>query len=178
MTTKTTKKLAALLGLALKGEGYDVPHSVLLRGLAAVAGQTDWQVMSVPENSTAAPQQTMTLTSDDPAYVQKLPEAEDASRSQTSPPIIRLADIFLSVSQLRELEARDDVRVIVEVELNDLLLLGSNPGEFLDALSETITGHYEGFENPTYKVVAIPNPSEGAIALEVSGNIVWGMIRT
>lgn len=97
---------------------------------------------------------------------------------QADCPIIRVGDPPLSASVLKELEAKDDIRAIVEIEGSELLDENFNLEAFLDHVSERITGSLCGLSDITYKVVHLPNPTPEMVAFEVrAAELNWETIE-
>ena len=90
-------------------------------------------------------------------------------------PIVRLGDKPLDRAALEALEARfeDQVIAIVELEL-DTLIEGSFE-DFLDALSERLSGTL-ALVDFSYDVVSIANPTDLAVAFRVTGRIDWDIL--
>jgi hypothetical protein len=128
MSEQEFKKIARGLAHALKAKKYDVPHSVLLHAIAAMAGETDWHVLKAHAQSPAQPTEAL-----------------------HGVPVIRLGEQSLSLNTLRRLSGSGDIRAIVEVELNSLLDFDLDA--FLDELSERMTGSAVGLSDISYQVV-------------------------
>jgi hypothetical protein len=75
------KKLAGSIGRVLSAKGYDVPHSVLLHGLAAAAGYTNWHVLAAVK--TAGVSGMSVLTAADLAYLRALVGAEETLQEES-----------------------------------------------------------------------------------------------
>jgi hypothetical protein len=145
MKDQELKKLAKGLGRALKLKKYVVPHSVLLHAVAAIAGETNWHVVTANAKPTEVPE----------------------TKTSSNIPVLKLGDPALSTNALMRMEAAEDIRAIVEMELNTLLE-GDFEG-FLDELSERITGSIAGLSDISYRVV---HPTaEGDLALSVYQNL-------
>lgn len=90
-------------------------------------------------------------------------------------PIVRAHQGPLKVEELRDLEAKDDIRAVVEVDFN--YLLDANLDSFLDFVSERITGSEAGLEDVGYRAVNLSETTDGCVAVEVTaGAITWETI--
>ena len=89
-------------------------------------------------------------------------------------PVVRLGDKPLDRAALEALEVRfeDQVIAIVELEL-DTLIEGSFE-DFLDALSERLTGTM-ALVDFSYDVVSIASPADLSVAFKVTGRIDWSI---
>jgi hypothetical protein len=147
MKDQELRKIARGLGRALKAKQHEVPHSVLLHAVAALAGSTDWHVLTAGV---------------------KAPKEKKAAISAV--PYIEQGAAPLSIETLKRLEAQDDIRAIVEIELNTII--DGDLEVFLDLLSERMTGSACGLTDLSYRVVHSGSSQMSAdLALQVHQNL-------
>jgi hypothetical protein len=147
MKDQELRKLARGLGRALKAKQHAVPHSVLLHAMAAIIGSTDWHVLTAGAKA-----------------------SKPKKAAVPAVPYIELGSAPLSIETLKRLEAQDDIRAIVEIELNDII--DGDLEVFLDSLSERITGSECGLGDLSYRVVhSGSSNTAAALALQVHQNL-------
>ena len=186
---------ARILSRELAKRGIELQHTHALELLAKVLGHNNAHVMRAKTRGHKRKSKeeasvrrdvldfldTVALGNTDPD-----PLAQTASALlkriqeglQADCPIIRVGDPPLSASVLKELEAKDDIRAIVEIEGSELLDENFNLEAFLDHVSERITGSLCGLSDITYKVVHLPNPTPEMVAFEVrAAELNWETIE-
>lgn len=195
MTVRIPKpeSAARILQRELRRVGCEIRYSQALELLARAEGFRNYHTKRAFESRQLQSQEDPTgrllsaarqvlacwETGDLAGAVRDLDRAVQAMGAKGAPSadtlIVRLGDAPLSAELLKELEARNDIRAIVEIESSDLLEHGLD--SFLGALSERMTGSICGLLNINYRAVSIPNPSDDAVAFEVTAEeIEWETI--